>query len=147
FEVVVVDSGQDETEEVVRRTLPEARVLRLPERAVAAAARNVGAKAARGGILAFVDSDAYVAPDWIAQVARAAATGSDLICGSIENANPRSAVARAEQLLMFNEFLPDLPLRLSWFALSGNMLLRRAAFERFGPFAEVRAAEDIVFSR
>jgi GT2 family glycosyltransferase len=78
---------------------------------------------------------------------KAAETGNDVICGSITNANPHSRVSRAEQLLMFNEFLPDLPQKPAWFSLSGNMVLRRSAYERFGPFVEVRAAEDIVFSR
>lgn len=147
FEVLVVDSGQDTTCEIAARTLPEARVIRLPTRAVAPVARNVGAREARGEILAFLDSDAYADLTWIDHVVRAVATGYDLVCGSIANANPGSAVARAEELLMFNEFLPELPGRPSWFALSGNMVLPRRAFERFGPFVAVRAAEDVVFSR
>ena len=73
--------------------------------------------------------------------------GFDLVCGSVDNANARSAVARAEQLLMFNEFLPDLPPGPSWFALSGNMVITRAAFARFGEFLSLRAAEDVVYSR
>ena len=48
---------------------------------------------------------------------------------------------------MFNEFMPDQPARPSWFALSGNTVLTRAAYAAFGPFADVRAAEDVVFSR
>lgn len=147
FEVIVVDSGQDDTLELVRRTLPQARTIRLNERAVAPKARNVGARAARANVLAFIDSDAYADNGWIDNVVRAANSGYDLICGSIENANPTSAVARAEQLIMFNEFLPDLPAGPIWFALSGNMVLPRVAFERYGPFADVRAAEDVVFSR
>lgn len=147
FEVLVVDSGRDATSELAERAMPATRVIRLPERAVAPIARNIGARAARGAILAFLDSDAYADPFWIDNVVAAAATGYDLICGSIENANPDSAVARAEQLLMFNEFLSDLPQAPYWFALSGNMVLRREGFKRFGPFVGVRAAEDIVFSR
>ena len=122
FEVLVVDSGDDDTCARAERALPAARILRLPTRAVAPVARNVGARAARGEILAFIDSDAYAADAWIDNVVAAAETGYDLICGSIDNANPHSAVARAEQLLMFNEFLPDLPTSRSWFALSGNMV-------------------------
>lgn len=147
FEVLVVDSGGDATCDVAAAALPGVRTVKLSERAVAPVARNVGARAARGEILAFIDSDAYADREWIDNVVRAAATGHDLICGAIGNANPNSTVARAEQLLMFNEFLPDLPAGPSWFALSGNMVLPRQSFERFGPFVTVRAAEDIVFSR
>lgn len=147
FEVIVVDSGQDATCELAERALPQVRTIRTPTRAVAPTARNIGARAARGDILAFIDSDAYANRAWIDNVVAAAGSGFDLICGSIENANPQSAVGRAEQLLMFNEFLPDLPGGACWFALSGNMVLPRKSFERFGPFVAVRAAEDIVFSR
>src|SRR5262249_12269890 len=63
------------------------------------------------------------------------------------NANPHSAVARAEQLIMFSEFLTETPRRPMWFALSGNLVMRRGAYERFGPFVEIRAAEDLIFSR
>jgi glycosyltransferase involved in cell wall biosynthesis len=147
FEVIVVDSGQDDTVERARLALPEVRTVRLSERAMAPKARNVGAQAARADVLAFIDSDAYADDAWIENVVRAACSGYDLVCGSIENANPTSAVARAEQLIMFNEFLPDLPEGPLWFALSGNMVMPRAAFERYGPFVDVRAAEDVVFSR
>ncbi len=147
FEVLVVDSGDDETCARAEHALPAVRLVRLPTRAVAPVARNAGAGAARGEILAFIDSDAYATDGWIDNVVRAAATGYDLICGSIANANPDSAVARAEQLMMFNEFLPDLPPGPSWFALSGNMVLPRRSYDRFGPFVGVRAAEDVVFSR
>src|SRR5262245_13532273 len=147
YEVIVVHSGEDDTCAEAARTLPEVRTIQLPERALAARARIVGVAAARGGILAFIDSDAYAAADWVDEVVRAAESGSDLICGSIGNANPDSAVARAEQLLMFSEFLRETPRRQMWFALSGNLVMRRSAYARFGPFVEIRAAEDLIFSR
>src|SRR5262245_22431021 len=147
YEVIVVHSGEDDTCAEATRELPEVRTIQLPERALAARARAVGVAAARGEILAFIDSDAYAAADWIDEVVRAAESGSDLICGSIGNANPDSAVARAEQLLMFSEFLRETPRRPMWFALSGNLVMRRSAYARLGPFVEIRAAEDLIFSR
>jgi glycosyltransferase involved in cell wall biosynthesis len=147
FEVIVVDSGDDKTSDLARRALPQVRALRLPERAAPPLARNAGAEAARGDVLAFIDSDAYADESWVDNVAAAAAAGYDLVCGSIENANPQSAVARAEELLQFNEFLPDLPGGPRWFAFSANMIMPRTAFRRFGPFVDMRAAEDVVFSR
>jgi GT2 family glycosyltransferase len=147
FEVLVVHSGDDDTCARARQALRGVRTLQLPKRAIPPRARNIGAQHARGEIFAFIDSDIYVHPTWIDHVVKGAESGYELLCGSIENANPRSAVSRAEQLMMFNEFMPDQPEHPSWFALSGNTVLSRAAYERFGPFAEVRAAEDIVFSR
>lgn len=147
YEVLVVHSGRDDTCARARAACPTARTIQLAERANPPRARNIGVRAARGRLLGFVDSDITVAPDWVDQAVTAMASGYDLVCGSIENGNPHSAVARAEQLLMFNEFMPDQPPHPAWFALSGNTLLTRTAWERYGPFVEVRAAEDVVFSR
>jgi GT2 family glycosyltransferase len=147
YEVIVVHSGEDDTLAVAQAALPGVRVRQLPERALAATARNAGVAIARGAILAFVDSDVYVDEAWLDAVVSAAATGADLICGSIANANPENAVSRAEQIVMFSEFFPETPERPMWFALSGNTVMRRDVYDRCGPFVEVRAAEDLIFSR
>jgi GT2 family glycosyltransferase len=147
FEVIVVHSGEDETCAVARAVLPGVRTLQLRTRAVAARARSIGAGLARGKVLAFLDSDAYAHDDWIDQVVCWAGQGYDLVCGSIANANPDAAVSRAEQILMFSEFLPDTPSRPMGFALAGNLVMPRETYTRFGPFIETRAAEDMLFSR
>lgn len=147
FEVVVVHSGSDDTCARARAAFPAAHTVEVGERLSPPRARHVGIEHARGALLAFIDSDIYVYPDWIDQVVAAMGHGYDLVCGSIENANPGSRIARAEQLLMFNEFMPDQPAHPSWFALSGNTVITRRAYDAFGPFADVRAAEDVVFSR
>ncbi len=147
YEVVLVDSGSDRTAEIAKGVLPDVRVVRVAERAIPPRARNIGAAHARGSILGFVDADAYLDSGAVDAMVEGISRGYDLMCGAIENANPESLVSRAEQLLMFSEFLPGAQERESWFALSGNMALSRHAFERFGPFVEVRAAEDVVFSR
>jgi glycosyltransferase involved in cell wall biosynthesis len=146
FEVVVVHSGEDDTCARAQRTLSETRTVQLQRRALAATARNAGVRTARADVFAFLDSDAYPTPEWIDAVVAASRTGYDLVCGAIGNANPHSHVSRAEQLLMFSEFLRQSSERPMWFALSGNLVLTRETYERFGPFIEVRASEDILYS-
>jgi GT2 family glycosyltransferase len=45
-------------------------LIRLEENRGPAYSRNIGAKAARGDILAFTDSDCRVTPDWVANISR-----------------------------------------------------------------------------
>src|SRR5687768_5734054 len=62
FEVVVVLDGEDVADPLVPEGL-EVRVLRVP-RAGPAVARNRGAAAARGEVLAFTDDDCTPDRDW-----------------------------------------------------------------------------------
>jgi glycosyltransferase involved in cell wall biosynthesis len=69
FEVIVADNGStDDTEAVVRSfadRFAHVEVVDASTRLGSAHARNVGVAAARGGIIAFCDSDDVVAADWL----------------------------------------------------------------------------------
>lgn len=67
FEVIVVDDGSgDATLEVARKY--DCRILALPNNCGAAAARNIGARAAVGEILFFLDADIAVPPNVLEQI-------------------------------------------------------------------------------
>ena len=73
YEIIVVDDGStDETASVAEQALdlsvaPNAHVIRAGH-AGPAAARNIGAQAARGEIILFTDADCAPAGDWIEQM-------------------------------------------------------------------------------
>src|SRR5215467_7996806 len=53
FEVIIVDSGEDETCALATKVLAKVRVVRLAQRAIPPKARHLGTRYARGSILAF----------------------------------------------------------------------------------------------
>lgn len=103
----------------------------------AAAARNMGVRAARGSLLAFCDADDVVRPGWLASMS-AALGDSDLVAGVFDfgalhgDANSLPAPAATRQL----GFLP--------FGLSANLAVRREVFDAIHGFAEeLSPGEDV----
>jgi glycosyltransferase involved in cell wall biosynthesis len=83
FEVLVIDDGSaDATVAAVSAAPLEVRLLRTAGGEGPAAARNRGAAAARGRLLAFTDADCAPEPGWLAALARAA-SGADLVQGAV----------------------------------------------------------------
>lgn len=107
FEVIVVDSSDDNTDVMIAGDFPEVRLIHLTDRTWQAKARNVGARLARGEWLAFLDADCEADPDWVETAAgmlsRPEVHG---VGGRLRNANPDSAVSRAMFILQFRETIP-----------------------------------------
>ena len=64
LEIIVVDDGSTDETVALSTRYPRARVLTIPHRGLSVA-RNEGIRAASGRIIAYLDSDAYPAPDWL----------------------------------------------------------------------------------
>ncbi|MBN1140007.1 MAG: glycosyltransferase family 2 protein [Anaerolineae bacterium] len=73
-EVLVVDNGSpDRTAEIVKIDYPEVKLVHTGRNLGVAGGNNVGLKAARGDILALINADVEVAPDWLERLVRAMA--------------------------------------------------------------------------
>lgn len=115
FEVIVVDDGStDRTREVVQAWIAAgghacvgARIVGGGERGGIPAARNRGALAAQGRVLAFCDADDEVRPGWVAALAAAAREGTVLgglvVPRAVAGAEPERLVART---LIPTSYLP-----------------------------------------
>jgi glycosyltransferase involved in cell wall biosynthesis len=135
YEVIVVDSSPDETPDIIRRDFPAVRLVHLPQRADPASARNIGARAARGAVLAFIDSDCVAAPDWLSRLLLTLECGYDAAGGAIANANGETLVSWAGYMCEFREFLPGSRPRDVANLTLGNVAYRRDAFWRCGGFS------------
>jgi glycosyltransferase involved in cell wall biosynthesis len=86
FEVVVVDAGSvqpvDRLVRAVAAADPRFRLLRSDERISSPVARNLGMDAARGDLIAHLDSDDLMSPTRLERQARAFAERPDLVCAA-----------------------------------------------------------------
>jgi GT2 family glycosyltransferase len=139
YEVVLVQNGScDGTGEWIHSLDdPRVRALRLPE-ADANSARNAGARAAAGDLICIVDDDVVAPPGWLAALVAGAGRnpGAGCLGGPIRNLDDR-ALSRCRTHPTSGTTLdkgPDeRPVGEVWGA---NMAVRRASFERVGPFRE-----------
>ena len=78
MEIVVADNGStDDSLDLLARHYPEAKVLPLGENRGFAGACNAGINAVRGEIIALLNNDTEVAPQWLAEVTAAFARHSE----------------------------------------------------------------------
>lgn len=135
FEVIVADSGTDETADLIARAFPFVRILKSAVRLDPALARNWGAREARGSVLAFIDSDCVAGPGWLTRLCAALEDGTyDGVGGAILNGEGATAASWAGYFCEFREFLPGGRARPVTNLTLGNAAYRRSAFERAGGF-------------
>ena len=150
-EVVIVDSSEESVADWLKVHFPKVRLLRPERRLWAGAARNLGAASVRGDLLAFVDADAMLQPNWLTTLRLRLSERPDTVAtgGFVENANPRAPASRVLHWTEFSEFLPGRPSGPRRFLSSSNLLVRREEFLRVGGFPEhLPASEDrVLFQR
>jgi len=152
FEVVVADDGSPRPPRQIVEELRGAidvRLVTAPHRGPAAA-RNLGAGAARGELLAFTDDDCRPTPDWLRALAgRLGAQPCAAVGGHVRNGLAGNRFSAGSQLLV--DFLyqhwnegPEGPVLFT----SNNLALRADLFRELGGFDAsfpLPAAEDREF--
>jgi len=124
-EILVVDDGSDDAESV-RAVVSEFAAARLirQERAGPAAARNRGAREARGELVCFTDDDCEPAPDWVARLGGALTDGVDAAGGITRSGDPGDRFAEATEVItsyfLRRQLRPD-----AFFVPSNNLACRR----------------------
>ena len=142
YEVIVADNGStDNTVELAEQN--GARVVHATISGPAAA-RNAGAREARGEIIAFVDCDCTATSNWLSGLAggfadpRAGAVAGEILIGP-----PRTDFERLMAGINYLSQAQHLQNRIMPFAATANVAYRRDVFERLKGFDErLRVGED-----
>jgi glycosyltransferase involved in cell wall biosynthesis len=155
FQVIVIDQSDDDRAEQTVRQMAETdgrlRYVRQPGTG-AARARNLGAWEATDALIAFVDDDCIVAPNWLLSIAHCFAQHPDvdMLYGQVKVPPDVEIGENHLPNLTFETTRicrPDQPFVL--YGMSANLAVRRAFFEQLGGFDELlgvgaplRAGED-----
>lgn len=146
FEVIVVDSSADGSEDEIRARFPLVQVVSLPVRTAAGAARNAGARKARGEVLAFLDADCSAPPGWLARLVSEQEAHGGVVGGSVAPRPPHDVVGLFVHALLFSQFMPGRPRALVPYVPSCNLAVGRERFLELGGFEEdLLRTEDMAF--
>ncbi len=146
-EVIVVDSSDDETPEIIRGQFAQVKLIHLPEKTLPGGARNIGVEQAEGEVIAFTDADCEPTPAWLEHlVGGLDGDGLAGTVGTIDGPPDEAAPAFVDRMLEFSEFLPGARERLLRAGPSCNLAIRREDFQRAGAFdTDFFPGEDTVF--
>jgi mycofactocin system glycosyltransferase len=152
LEVLVVDDGSSDDTPVVARAMGACVMSSGGLGRGPAAARNRGARAARGEILAFLDSDCMASARWLADLVEAFEDrGLAAVGGRVDGMHTSAALDRYEaemSSLCLGARERSAQLGSDTFYLpSCNLLVRRSAFMDVGGFREeLHVGEDVDLS-
>jgi glycosyltransferase involved in cell wall biosynthesis len=134
-EVIVAHSGPCDPTDKLAALGPAVRVLHSEDRLLGGAARNRGAAAARGALLAFLDADVRPAPDWLARLAAAHRPGR-FVVGSVGMAETGGYWGVCNWISEFSEQTPWRKAGAQTGGASCNMLVAAPDFAATEGFPE-----------
>ncbi len=143
-EVIVVDNGSRELPQSICNAYGWCQLISEAAKGPGPA-RNKGILQAKCGVLAFIDADCLPHPDWLANIDRALRDnpGWQIIGGDVRilrgSAGRATALEAYESVFAYRqkEYIEKMG-----FSGTGNLAMRRTAYETVGPFAGIAIAED-----
>lgn len=142
-EVVVVSSGPDGAEGLLRDAGLGVELIHVSDRLMPGAARNVGIAATHEPWIAFLAADCTAAPGWTAGRSAAHAAGARIVSSAVTNASPWNPFETAAHCLLFAPRLAGTPRAAR---LHYGASYDRALFGEVGRFRDdLRIGEDTEF--
>ena len=145
-EVIVVDSSDDGTDDVIRQLFPTVKLIHLPNKTLPGAARNIGVRDLSSEYIAFTDTDCIVDYYWIENmIRRMVCANYDAVGGAVINGTPESVSGTLGYLNEFSFFLPGIKTGFVNGLATANVCYKRSVFDK-QQFMETHfAGEDTIF--
>ncbi len=141
-EILVIDNGSTDASASLIRSRP---VRYLPEpRPGVSNARNRGIAESAGEILAFVDADCFVEPQWLTEIARMFEDPEvGCVAGDLQHMPPRTAAER-QVVRMLGDWQRFAFTSKPSYAITANAAYRREVLQRIGGFdPHMTRAQDV----
>lgn len=149
YEIILVDSSEDNTPHIVVSNYPQIQVIRFDQKTDPGTARNAGIGKAKGELIAFIDSDCIATRDWLEKIAKVHAESSYRVVGGVvSNGNPEhDLVGWAGYFAEFREFLPEISKQEVMHIPTCNISYKKEVFLEFGTFqGRYYPQEDLVYN-
>jgi glycosyltransferase involved in cell wall biosynthesis len=147
FEVIVVDSGTDETEQIIKANYPWVRLIKMPQRTYPGQARNIGVGVSQGDVILFTDTDCRVSQDWIECFIADQNKDKKIVTGPVMNGTPHHVVGTLDYLLECYDTLQHTDGTKQGPIGTANVSYHRSILEKYGPLDGFVKGSDSRFSR
>ena len=145
YEVVVVDSSDDGTNEIIRLFFPTIKLIHLKRKTLPGHARNIGVRATNSDYIIFTDTDCIVDYYWIENILQVIKkTDYDVVGGIILNGTTESISGTLGYLNEFSFYLPGISSGRVDGLATANVCYKRKVFEKH-EFIETTLQEKIQY--
>ena len=143
YEIIVVDDGSKDKTLDLAKTCMVDNIISINLCSVGTA-RNIGARSAKGQLLAFLDSDCTARDNWL-QAINENLKSKDAVTGPILNGNTNSLIAWAEYFLEFGGYYEKNTIFPVRFIPGCNQAFKKESFFKTKGFSDEWLAEDVLF--
>ena len=147
YEIIVVDSSEEETPQIISEKFPSVRLIHLKQRTFPKAARDLGLMHAAGQFVAMIDADCVAAPDLLAKMLERHRNGNYAgVGGALRNGTPWSMTGTIGYLCEFSRQLPSAKNSLTRALVTANVCYRREVLELIRLSENLEGGEDALLN-
>ena len=145
IEVIVVDSSDDGTDDVIRHSFPQVNLIHIEKKTLPGAARNIGVRAADSDYIAFTDADCIPDYYWIENMVCSLQNDTYVLGGAVINGTPNSLSGTLGYLNEFSFYLPGGKTGFVDGLATANVCYKKRVFDNHQFMEAHFAGEDTIF--